>query len=390
MRTALSLIFCFQFVLLWGQSNPGNYRFSKDILIQIEKDTVVWKYQTGATEMSFSGYYEQVLHIWDKNGVRKPKNDPKDSLYIVNSQLIPAREYIIQQAKKAPLVIINEAHHLPSHRMFTRSLLQDLYDNGYRYLGLEALFDPAINQRKFAVQESGYYIQEPEFGNLIYEALRIGYTLFGYEAASNKNGKEREIEQAENIQEFIKNNPDGKVLIHCGYAHAFENVYNPWEKAMAGRLKDMLQVDPFTIDQTMFLEKSDPQNNTLFTRMNTTQQPVVLIDENGAVFRGKNTVKQTDVVVIHPPTVYINQRPSWQFQGKEKYTISLAEIQSQLPVLVAAYRVGEYEKNGIPADLIEITNSNSPRDLYLKKGRYTLVFQDKNYLKIDQYDVVIQ
>lgn len=390
MRTALSLIFCFQFVLLWGQSNPGNYRFSKDILTQIEKDTVVWKYQTGATEMSFSGYYEQVLHIWDKNGVRKPKNDPKDSLYIVNSQLIPAREYIIQQAKKAPLVIINEAHHLPSHRMFTRSLLQDLYDNGYRYLGLEALFDPAINQRKFAVQESGYYIQEPEFGNLIYEALRIGYTLFGYEAASNKNGKEREIEQAESIQEFIKNNPNGKVLIHCGYAHAFENEYNPWEKAMAGRLKDMLQVDPFTIDQTMFLEKSDPQNNTLFTRMNTTQQPVVLIDENGAVFRGKNAVKQTDVVVIHPPTVYINQRPSWQFQGKEKYTISLAEIQSQLPVLVTAYRVGEYEKNGIPADLIEITNSNSPRDLYLKKGRYTLVFQDKNYQKIDQYDVVIQ
>src|SRR5690606_29572620 len=355
-------------------------RFSKDILTQIEKDTVVWKYQTGATEMSFSGYYEQVFHIWDKNGVRKPKNDPKDSLYIVNSQLIPAREYIIQQAKKAPLVIINEAHHLPSHRMFTRSLLQDLYDNGYRYLGLEALFDPAINQRKFAVQESGYYIQEPEFGNLIYEALRIGYTLFGYEAASNKNGKEREIEQAENIQEFIKNNPNGKVLIHCGYAHAFENEYNPWEKAMAGKLKDMLQVDPFTIDQTMFLEKSDPQNNTLFTRMNTTQQPVVLIDENGAVFRGKNAVKQTDVVVIHPPTVYINQRPSWQFQGKEKYTISLAEILSQLPVLVTAYRVGEYEKNGIPADLIEITNSNSPRDLYLKKGHYnTLVFQDKNY-----------
>lgn len=52
--------------------------------------------------------------------------------------------------------------------------------------------------------------------------------------------------------------------------------------------------------------------------------------------------------------------------------------------------MGEYEKNGIPADLIEITNSNSPRDLYLKKGRYTLVFQDKNYQKIDQYDVVIQ
>lgn len=85
-----------------------------------------------------------------------------------------------------------------------------MYQNGYQYLGLEALFDSLINERKYPIQESGYYIKEPEFGNLITEALNIGYKLFSYEATKNKNGEEREIEQALNIQKFIYNNPTVK------------------------------------------------------------------------------------------------------------------------------------------------------------------------------------
>ncbi len=144
--------------------------------------------------------------------------------------------------------IINEAHHVPKHRAFTRSLLKELYANGYRYLGLEALFDAAVNETKFPVIETGYYTKEPEFGNLISEALATGFTLFSYEASQGKNGKEREIEQAENIQKFIENNPKAKVLIHCGYAHAYENDYPAWGKAMAGRLKQNMNIDPLTID----------------------------------------------------------------------------------------------------------------------------------------------
>src|SRR5690606_31743782 len=62
-----------------GQSKLETYRFSKDILSQIDKDTVAWKYQIGATELSFSGYYREVLQVWDKNGVRKPKITVEDS-----------------------------------------------------------------------------------------------------------------------------------------------------------------------------------------------------------------------------------------------------------------------------------------------------------------------
>lgn len=376
--------------LSFGQSNSELYRFSKNILSQIDKDTVDWKYQIGATELSFIGNYQKVLEIWDKNGVRKPKTTEEDSLYFANSSKVNAKDFIIEQSKNAQIIIINEAHHISKHRIFTKSLLKKLYDNGYRYLGLEALFDSTINERKFPVVESGYYTKEPEFGNLISEALKIGFTLFSYEASEGKNGKEREIEQAENIQKFMENNPKGKILIHCGYAHAYENEYPAWGKAMAGRLKENMQIDPLTIDQTMFLEKSEMDNNHLFIRLNDKNEPIVLIDENGHVFNGKSEIRQTDIVVIHPQTEYINNRPEWLLNGKERYTIPQSKIEINESLIVLAYRNNEFENDGIPADIIEITDNKTIKELYLTKGDYTIVIKNQNYNIVDKYNIEIK
>jgi len=123
-------------------------------------------------------------------------------------------------------------------------------------LGLEAIADSTINERNYAIQESSYYTKEPEYGNLISEARRLGFNLYGYEASEGKNGKEREIEQAKNIKKFMQAHQNGKYIIHCGFDHVFENEVKNWEKAMAGRLKEYTSIDPFTIAQVKFSEKS--------------------------------------------------------------------------------------------------------------------------------------
>jgi len=385
----LSILFLLVTVNGVAQSEKFEYRFSIDIEKAIEKDTVAWKYQIGANEYSFIGNYKKTRETWDKNGVGIPKITEEDSLCFIGFSPVNAREYIIEHSKNEQIIIINEAHTNPGHRTFTHSLLQGLYDNGYRYLGLEALFDTIINERKYPIIESGYYTKEPEFGNLIYAALNIGFTLFGYDDFEH-NGKEREIAQARNIVNFIEQNPHGKVLIHCGHDHVIKGTPNnpTWEKAMAGRLKEYTQINPFTIDQTQFAEKSERKYNHPYIAMVNKEFPVVLIDENGNLFNGKKGNDQVDIRIIHPETQYVNNRPKWLLSvgNRKEYHIENSKI-TQYPLLVLTYRKDEFENNGVPADIIEVFENENIPSFILDKGNYEIIMKDRDYNIINRYEI---
>jgi hypothetical protein len=376
-------------IVAQAQSENDSYKFSVDLYRSLEKDTTAWKYQMSATSFSISGYYKTALEIWDKNSFRKPAPmTTSDSLLFAKSKPLNARNYILNRSKSESLIVINEAHTNARHRTFTQSLLKGLYDNGYRYLGLEALHDTLINKRKFPVLDSGFYTREPEFGNLLSEALQIGFTVFGYEASDGKNGKEREIEQAQNIKRFLDSHPKGKVLIHCGHDHVFENDYKPWEKAMAGRLKEYMGIDPLTINQTLYPEKGNPALNHPFINRISQKESVVLQLESGAIFNGLSNPKQTDIVVLHPETNYQNNRPGWLQDGRVAYTVPKKKIKNT-PALVTAYRAKEYDQKGIPADIVEITGKEIP-PLYLEPGTYEIILKDKNYTITERYTVTLK
>ncbi|HMN07134.1 MAG TPA: hypothetical protein PKD45_15570 [Flavobacteriales bacterium] len=387
MPRLLPILFFLHALMAMGQTD---YRFTKDILQEIEQDSSGWKYQVGATHLTFIGNYAEALRVWDRDHFQKPEASEADSLYFVRCRKVSAREVILERAKAAEITIINEAHHVPAHRVFAQSLLKDLYAQGYRYLGLESLHDTTINERGFPVVESGFYTKEPEFGNLLYEALRLGYTLFPYEASAGKNNREREIEQAANIQAFLESAPPGKTLIYCGYQHANEGWHPIWEKAMAGWLKENTGIDPLTVGQTLFMERSEPENDPLFIRLHEGDEPIMLVDEHGDVFNGQGEDHQTDLVVIHPRTTYIHGRPSWVTTGKERYTIPAEKLGTDRPLMVLAYRTREEEHDGVPADVLEITDANSPPELYLAKGAYTVVIKDAGYEVVGQYEVGVK
>ncbi|MET0300882.1 MAG: hypothetical protein ABW036_14015, partial [Flavitalea sp.] len=141
---------------LYSQTLKQSYKFASDIELSISSDTAPWRYQVGAAAYSMVGLYKASLITIDREGGGARSIKGEDSVLIQNFEKIPAKPYIIEQAKNSKITIINEAHHNPMHRVFTHSLLQDLYNNGYRYLGLEALDDEEINKRKFPTEESGY------------------------------------------------------------------------------------------------------------------------------------------------------------------------------------------------------------------------------------------
>lgn len=380
---SISLILILISINLKAQSKNENYKFKEDISIKLEKDTVPWKYQSAAVDFSITGNYRKALQTWDMQGANKAILSANDSLYFNKFKATNAKEYIIKRSKKEKVIIINEAHNNSRHRVFTTSLLKDLYKNGYRYLGIEALADSLINERKFPNLQSGsLYLHESQYANLIKKALDLGFTVFNYEYtyAKGKTGKDREIEQAENIAKIMKQHPKDKFLIHCGYDHLNEGIpgIKSWEKAMAGRLRDLTGVNPFTIDQIPCSEKGSVEFNNPYIRFANSVNPAIMVDSRGQTFNGPEGNGVADCRIIHPVTIYKNGRPDWLFLNGERKPIPIpTDSITQFPVLALAYRIDEFENEGIPTDVIEIDNKEQEANFILDKGKYRIIIKNR-------------
>lgn len=387
---SLLSISCLLFFLISGCKNTQpietitfqhTYKFQSAIKEKLDQDTVAWKHQLAASDFATSGDYRKALELWDVAfpGSFTPYTEHELDSLRERYRVIPAADYIVEQARLHQVVIINEAHHSSLHRVFTRSLLQRLYENGYRNLGLEALTngklkDSLLHDRKYPVMETGHYTKDPQFGNLIRTALEIGYNVFPYETTNRNNGKPREVDQARNIQKVMESRPNEKFLIHCGFGHVVEGEHDQWEKAMAGRLAEYTGIDPLTIEQVAYSEKSKPEmSHPLLQTFNITQ-PSVLLDQMNQSFRLERGKTWADVAVLHPFTSYTNERPGWLFEnGNKSVPVDLSAIQLEFPVLLMAFPEGENMQEAVPVDILEVPDQQSSPRLALPKGKYELV-----------------
>ncbi|WP_218598614.1 hypothetical protein [Polaribacter sp. NJDZ03] len=369
------------------------YKFSNEIETKVAKDTIAWKYQISASDYATKGDYKNALIQWDLAMGTKDRKFTENQVDSINQKYskVKATDYIFELAKKNQVIIINEAHHNSYHRVFTKSLLQGLYDNGYKNLGLEALgngkyLDTLLNNRKYPILKTGHYIKDPQFGNLVRDALEIGYNLFAYESVEDVNGKLREIEQAKNIEKVINAKPNEKFLIHCGFDHASEGIHSYWEKAMAGRLAEFTNINPLTINQVVYSEKSKSEfNNPLLKALNI-KESSVLIDKDNNPFRYERGETWTDIAVFHPNTKYVDNRPGWLFKnGNENVSIDLTEIKIEFPVMVLAFKKGENIDVAVPVDITEMHEKKQNCNLGLKKGIYEIVVTNgKESFKFEQ------
>jgi hypothetical protein len=370
-----------------------NYKFTSEIEEQIRNDTIPWKYQISAADFAKKGDYQKALIHYDLGMPTQNRNYTKAEIDSINSKysVVNAADYIIQEAQKNQVVMINEAHHNSMHRAFTKSLLQRLFDNGYKNLGLEALdrgehLDSVLNNRGYPIQKTGYYTQDPQFGDLIREAIKIGYNVFAYENIGFETGKVREIGQAKNIQKVIESKPNEKFLIHCGFAHLMEGNYSGWEKAMAGRLTEYTGINPLTINQVEYSEKSKAEFNHPLLKALEIKESSILIDEDNNPLKYEQDEAWADIAVLHPNTKYVNNRPNWLFEnGNQNVSVELKDIPIEFPVLVLAYKKGEDINEAVPIDIMEVENKTESRHLALEKGPYEIVVTNRTEsYKFDQ------
>ncbi|MEI2421091.1 hypothetical protein V6O07_12530, partial [Arthrospira platensis SPKY2] len=108
---------------------------------------------------------------------------------------------IIEKAKNHRIIMINENHYYPNHRLLVTELLPKLKEIGYTHLALEALGksqDSILNlPNSYPTLNSGFYTSEQNFANLIRKAKELNFKFVAYE--NHYENKNREFTQAENL-----------------------------------------------------------------------------------------------------------------------------------------------------------------------------------------------
>lgn len=371
----------------------NDYLSSAEIQMLIDNETDFWKLQDYAVLFSEIGNYKASLAA-EKLFLKK--NKAAGSVGKVSGEGVDfgtfkpknAVNAITNAAKNYQVVITNEAHYQPQNRVFTALLLEKLYRNGFRYFAVEDLYiddlnvkskeDKELNKRKYPLKTSGFYLSEPQYGNLVRQALKIGYTLIAYEhyASDVQNPTERilarERGQAKNIAEILKKDSQARVLVHCGYGHLSENLING-RGLMAAMLKKDFQIDPLTVDQEALLEE---KNNPYFN-LTKLAQPSVYVSGD-VFFNNSGTNRQVDMVVFFPKTKYVNGRPDWLRYDKTRrfFFAQLASRELSYPVMIFAYLKGEDVLASVPADIVEIKQPGEKTALVLDKGQYVLRIKD--------------
>jgi hypothetical protein len=289
-------------------------------------------------------------------------------------QLVPIERLLVARAQATSVVLLNEAHDQPAHRVYCRQLLAQLAPLGYHYFAVEALTPEAtgLNERKFPLSSSGFYTCEPSMGNLLRAATEAGFYVVGHEI---KESQEKEIAdwrqrsnyrdsmQAVNILAVLRAHPQAKVFAYVGYDHVREKT-NEGIKRLATYLRELGNINPLTIDQTLVYPSAKKAGPLVLTSASGT--PAII-----GLYQG-----YVDLQVVHPPVVWVNNRPDWLATT----TPIVADIPAPYagkPALAQLYDQAEYARYGeraVPLDQCLTTKTQEKVYLFpYQKARKTLI-----------------
>ncbi|HEU0300282.1 MAG TPA: hypothetical protein VFR37_12525 [Longimicrobium sp.] len=330
-----------------------------------------------------AGNYTEALRQADLAGVDDPwEPDPAAGAQLQGLRPEPALEALSRAAAGERVVMVNEAHHVPQHRAFALQLLARLWEQGYRYLAAESLWESEaeLAARGYPAAGSGGYLSEPLYGDLVRTALALGYTVVPYESARPGAGGDREQGQAANlVQRILARDPGARILVHAGYNHVNESGLLAGVAPMAVRFREMTGIDPLTVDQTVMTERGAPEREHPLYRhaagAGLLEEPTVLRSPSGALWTlepGKR-----DVTVFHPRSVYRDGRPTWLRLGGARAPHPLpADVCAGAERCLVSARAAAEGGDAVPVDQVEVVRGGPPPALLLPPGSYRVRVED--------------
>lgn len=339
--------------------------------------------QLRAQEEAQFGHHAAALHFMD---VPFP---PRDTVGTLPEGRQPTEAFglLAAAADTAQVLMLNERHHAAPDRLLTLQLLPVLYEKGYRYFAAEALLpgDSTLHERGYPLLGvTGTYTDEPIFGAVVREALRLGYTLVPYEIEPDQRDRDdgltrqqrRDSTQAQNLYDrTLRTDPDARVLVHAGYGHIEEEVTERWSP-MAHYFREIAGIDPVTVDQTTLSERSTPGYEHPLYRAAADagwldDVSVVLVDSTGSPLAPVSVV--TDLQVLTPRTSYASGRPTWMALDGRRVAVDLDVRECAERWCIVEARYPEEPLAAVPLDRAEVDHSTTAR-LFLPPDQTVTLF----------------
>jgi len=348
-------------------------------------------YDLLSQSVSFVGDYEAALeyqqladttHLTDV----EYRQIGKSIQQLKNIKHVEARRFIGFIAPNYKVIMLNEAYNKPVHRAFAYSLLDLLYNRGYRYLAMEMLNPRSDQELTKLTYQTGHFATEPVAGELIRQALDLGFKLVAYEdsSAERHTPTERDSIQAVHIARIFKQDPDAKVFVYAGYGHIAEKTTTPDFIPMGMAFKKMTGIDPLTIDQTDMTEESNFSfgkafYNAYLDRFPITAPSIPLNNDEPVNVTGTTLY---DLTIVHPRTNYYYERPTWLALSNRRQPVSVKTTNRNIFLVQAYYQFESFgTKPGqvVPADQTYFSYGSGAYTLYLRRGQYILIFRDMQY-----------
>lgn len=310
------------------------------------------------------GAYERAKQYHDRT--MYPIRPLSNADFIAFSKLerVPAAPVILKKTAEATVAMFNEAHHIPTNRMYLRELLPQLYAQGFRHLAIEGLETDRITASGKIRVAGDDFQNDPQFVQLLRTTLQLGIEVHGYSYDRKDTLRSRERQHAEQIAAIYQREAVEKLLVFAGYDHINERPDHPnWGKAMAAEFREITGVNPLTIEQATMLAQADRQFDNPYRRaVGLLHTPTLMRTPTGEYWREPNE-DQFDLQVFHPRMRYVAGHAAQEFMPDDRL-LPLDSI-LRLPGVAARFHYPTLAKIYLRDDWETLGQKAAPYEVHL-------------------------
>lgn len=306
-----------------------------------------------------------------------------------------ASAVVYQEAAKHRVTMINASYLKPATYAWMAGLLDSLYKMGYKHLAFEIIGKNNKPIQQVSLKD-GIFITEPAVAECIRKAISIGFQVISCQPDYSLQ-KPNEIHkmQAAKLGEYIQAlQGNEKCLIITQPGNNALAYGDPEDVPMGVYLSAWLNEKPASFDQCFLTENSINEYGAFLYALLQYKQPVfqaTIPHLNGKPLKALEEELYT-AMIWHPSPTYTNNRPSWMnLQGWKKEMEIPAAFKNSF--LVQAYYLDELSKQKtgtcIPADQTYQAAANGLYYLYLRKGKYRIIYRNKEYAMLGYQDIEV-